>query len=86
MSIETGDARPAVPGQGRDHRADPLQLGGGADGLGPRPGGLPTDVEDVGALRRQLPPVGDRPLGVRNSPPSENESGVTLTTPMSFIV
>ena len=56
----------------------------GARPLGARPGGLAADVEEVGALRDELAAVGDGGLGRRTSaPPSLNESGVTLTTPMT---
>ena len=48
-----------------------------------RIGRLAAEVEDVGSGRRQLPAVGDGGCGVEEWPPSENESGVTLTTPMT---
>ena len=77
------DAR-APRGEPLDHRA--------ARGAAPRSastgscagtGRLAADVEDVRALVEQLAAVGDGGLRGENSPPSENESGVTLTTPMT---
>ena len=49
-----------------------------------RPGArrFAADVDDVGAFVDQLPRVRDGLRRSRNLPPSENESGVTLTTPM----
>ena len=78
-----GDGQPG-PDQLGDDRADPAQLLGLVDALRPRPGRLAAHVHDVGALR----PASSRPCAMAASapyhwPPSENESGVTLTTPMT---
>ncbi len=60
--------------------APDLLLGG--NGIGAGAGALAADVDDVGALLGQGETVLDGPAGVENGPPSENESGVTLTMPM----
>ena len=71
-------ARPrAAPGRARPRRGTRA---------GPGPGRLAADVEDVGALGRAArSPCATAPPGSNHSPPSENESGVTLTTPMTRV-
>ncbi len=69
--------------QGLYDRDDPAQLLGLAHRLGPRPARLPADVDHVGAGRHELEAVLNRPVAVQKRPPSENESGVTLSTPMT---
>ena len=72
------------PDQFGDDRLDPAQLLVGGDPLRARPGRLAADVDDVGALGDQLQAVLDRrPRRRYHWPPSENESGVTLTTPIT---
>ena len=66
-----------------DDREHPGQLLGRQRPGGARAGGLAAHVDDVGAVRDELPAVRDRRLGSAQRPPSENESGVTLTTPIS---
>ena len=64
--------------------SDPAQLLVGVDRIGAGPGRLAADVEHRRAGRGQLQAVGDRRRRGRDSvPPSEKESGVTLTTPIS---
>ena len=65
-------------------RHDPAELLGLVHRLGPRPGRLPADVEQVGTRRRPGAARGrPRRPGSRNRPPSEKESGVTLTMPIT---
>jgi hypothetical protein len=49
----------------------------------PRPRRLGADVDDVGALRDHLVARRRRDAFVDEQPPSENESGVRLSTPMT---
>ena len=80
MSIETArGAREAL-----DDRDDAPQLLLGRHRVGAGAGRLAADVEDRRALGRQPARRGrSRRRASSNAPPSENESGVTLTTPMS---
>jgi len=63
----------------------------GGSGRSPRPraragagaGALPADVDDVRAVRDELEPRSTAFAASKYRPPSENESGVTLTMPMS---
>ena len=67
-----------------DHRDGAVELLGGGHGLGARARGRAADVEDRGALGHQLrAPCSTAASGSRKRPPSENESGVTLTMPMT---
>ena len=76
------DLRPSR-GQGLDHRDDAAQLLGLGDRLGAGPRRLAADVEDVRARRPRAPARASTAAAAsRHAPPSENESGVTLTTPM----
>ena len=64
------------------HRQHPPQLFLGADRRRAGTRRFAADVEDVGALLDQAPRMVIARLRVEKQPPSENESGVTLTTPM----
>ena len=80
VSTETGT--PTRAGERLDHRQHAAQLLVRRDRLGARPRGLAADVEDRRALAHQREGLLERGVGGRKRPPSENESGVTLTTPM----
>ena len=56
-----------------------LQLGG--HGRSARTRRFSADVNDLRALVGQAAAVRDGVLGVGHTPPSENESGVTLSAP-----
>ena len=75
-----GDADAA--GERLDHRQHAAQLLVQGDQLGARPRGLAADVDDRRALTHQREGLLERGVGGEELPPSENESGVTLTTPM----
>ena len=60
VSTET---RTPARGQGLDDGHDPGQLLVERDGLGPGPGGLPADVDDVGPLGHHAEAVGHGALG-----------------------
>ena len=80
------DARPGrCGGQRLDDRDDPAQLLGRRDtGSAPGPGRLAADVERRRRPRRRAAGrARPRRRGRANCPPSQNESGVTLTTPMT---
>ena len=78
------DRDPDVVGQRRDHRQHPALLLGRVDRLGARPGRLAADVDDVGPSAATGPGRGRwRVAGSNQRPPSEKESGVTFTTPMT---
>ena len=72
------------PGQPRHHRLDPAQL------LLDRDRAAPGRVDSPPTSRMSAPcAASSRPCeiaasGSRYSPPSENESGVTFTTPINF--
>ena len=73
--------RPRMTGTTRRHLLARVHAGGPA-----RPRGLAADVHDVGARLEQRQAVGDGGIRRRRSrPPSENESGVTLSTPMTQV-
>ena len=55
----------------------------GVDRLRAGPGRLTAHVEYRGTGPSQRSSVGDRRVGSRKLPPSEKESGVTFTTPMT---
>ena len=80
MSTETSDA---LGGQAPDDGDDAPQLLRLVDPGGAGPGGLAADVDQVGALGDQVEAVLDGGLVSNHRPPSEKESGVTLTTPMT---
>ena len=69
-------ARPSTTG------SDAPQLLFGGHGVRAGAGRLPADVEDLRALVDEPAAVLDGGVRVEEAPPSENESGVTLTTPM----
>ena len=48
----------------------------------PRGGGFAADVDDLGAFAFHRSACATAASGSKNLPPSENESGVTLSTPM----
>ena len=65
---------------GGDGSGERGSLGGGGGGAGT--GGFAADIENVGAFVEQRDGMGDGGLGIEKRPPSEKESGVTLSTPM----
>ena len=73
----------AARGQRLDQRHHPLDLLPRRDRRPVAARGLAADVEDVRARRDQRPPAREARLGVRIVAPSENESGVALTMPIS---
>ena len=80
VSIETV-AVPASPATTGSTRAQLLLL---ADLRRPGPRRFAPDVQDLRPVPSQLSPCAIAASGSRYCPPSENESGVTLTTPISF--
>ena len=80
VSIDTGGRRRRAPRHGQD----PLGLLGGGDRLGAGPGRLAPDVEHIRPLAASSRPCAIAASGSRKRPPSENESGVTLTMPINF--
>ena len=85
VSTESGPA-PAVA-QRLDHGHDaPASPRRRPRGRAPGPRGLAAHVHDVGARLEQRRGRGPpRPSASRKRPPSENESGVTLSTPMTQV-
>ena len=79
MSIETR----WIARQPFDDRDDARELLLDRHRLGARPRGLAADVDDVGALGTSRRPCSTAWAASSNCPPSEKESGVTLTTPMT---
>ncbi len=61
--VVSTETRAPARGQGLDDRHHPGQLLVERDGLGPGPGGLTADVDDVGALGHHVEPVGHGALG-----------------------
>ena len=76
--------RPPVRGELAHDRLGAAQLLGGVDRRGAGPGRLAADVEHRGARGRPTrSPWAIADAASEKRPPSEKESGVTLTTPMS---
>ena len=67
------------------HRQQPQPLLAAGQRRGARAGRLGADVEEVGAGRLHRQGEVERAAGIERTPPSENESGVTLSTPMTSV-
>ena len=67
-----------------DDRNDTITFGRDIDRRGARTGRLAPDIDDGGTLVEERERMGDRRSVVPNRPPSLNESGVTLTIPITL--
>ena len=83
-ALDGVDRHPHMRRQGLDHRHHPAQLLALGHRLGPGPARLAPHVHHIGPLARHVEAVGHGAASAsRKRPPSENESGVTLSTPMT---
>ena len=74
---------PASAASARTTGKDAPQLFVGVDRVGAGPGRLAADVEHAAPAAASARPCAIAASGSRKRPPSEKESGVTFTTPMT---